>query len=293
MELAYCLIVYRSYDQVKAIVDNLKIGGDVYIHVNKKSNELFEKLKKYYSNSDNIYLVTNRVKVNWGGFSNVKAILNTFEEASALNYDYYIHMSESDFPIKSVALLKEKLKAENDSIFFDKMEYDEHHIFEQFTKYNLFVESSLFRRYYKVRYYNDKIGRFLVKLGFKKTIAKDYKFYKSFPYYSLNDEALKYLLQFYEKDKKLKKIFKFSMSSDEYYIPTVLMNSHHRDTVKESLHYMAFINEHDVGKEVSLAKTLCIGDFEFIKSLEDKFFARKFNTEIDNEICNKIINELL
>ena len=72
---AFILSVHTNFSQIKVLIKTL-LFGDVFIHVDKKQQTLFEQLKEYYSTYENVYVIENRITVNWSGLSQVKATLN-------------------------------------------------------------------------------------------------------------------------------------------------------------------------------------------------------------------------
>ena len=51
---AFILSAHTNFEQIKLLLSTLHFG-DVFIHVDKKSEELYQKLKVEYSNAQNIY----------------------------------------------------------------------------------------------------------------------------------------------------------------------------------------------------------------------------------------------
>lgn len=63
---------------------------NIYIHFDKKSDE-YERLKKQRL-PNNVYLIDNRVAVNWGGFSQIQATLQLFAMAFDHLENQFFHL---------------------------------------------------------------------------------------------------------------------------------------------------------------------------------------------------------
>ena len=75
---------------------------------------------------------------------------------------------------------------------------------------------------------------------------------------------------------------KFTWGSDEFIIPTILMNSPYQNKIiNENYRYIDW-SEGNVSP-----KTLTIGDYDKIINSDD-LFARKFDMDIDKEILYKL-----
>ncbi|GFO18584.1 xylosyltransferase oxt, partial [Plakobranchus ocellatus] len=86
-----------------------------YIHVDKRQEFLYRELLPLQDRLSNVMLTSKRFSTIWGGASLLQAHLTflseLFLERPAWNWDYYINLSESDYPVKSVTDLTEYLTA--------------------------------------------------------------------------------------------------------------------------------------------------------------------------------------
>ena len=71
--------------------------------MDKKQQTLFEQLKEYYSTYENVYVIENRITVNWSGLSQVKATLNLLDavKSTGKTYDYVHFISGQDLLLMS------------------------------------------------------------------------------------------------------------------------------------------------------------------------------------------------
>ncbi|RUS75202.1 hypothetical protein EGW08_017039, partial [Elysia chlorotica] len=86
-----------------------------YIHVDKRQEFLYRELLPLQERLPNVVLTGRRFSTIWGGASLLEAHLafltELFEKHAAWDWDYYINLSESDYPVKSVTELVEYLTA--------------------------------------------------------------------------------------------------------------------------------------------------------------------------------------
>jgi hypothetical protein len=87
MKIAYLLLAHHHPLHLTRLISALETEhADIFLHIDKKSQDMICPPLK-----NNITLIKNTVKVNWGGFSVVQATLNLMKEASASGeYDYFI-----------------------------------------------------------------------------------------------------------------------------------------------------------------------------------------------------------
>lgn len=281
---AYLLLIHKNNYVLETLLSLLDDdNNDIYIHIDKKSktiniDEIKNKIKK-----SNIYFV-ERVRCNWGGFSIVKAELNLLKESTKNDYRYYHLLSGQDLPIKS-----------QNQIY----EYFTNNYGKQFVS---FQEKNFIHQIH-VRYYypfQELFGRNSFKSLHGKIICKPIRglqkllnvyrnenvsFQKGDQWFSITDEFAKYIVS---KEKELEKIFKNTYCPDEIFIQTLLINS----KFKDSLYSYEYNNP-----KVSVKRYIdwtrgnpYVWKNEDFKELieSDALFARKFDSNIDKEIIDKI-----
>ena len=101
MKLAYIIQAHKGFKQLNILIDILSKNSDVYLHIDLKNDYLYNRLKDHYLSQKNIFILSDRISVNWSGFSQIEATLNLLEAARGKNYDYITLLSGQDLPIKS------------------------------------------------------------------------------------------------------------------------------------------------------------------------------------------------
>ena len=103
---AYLILAHNDPSLLKTLVSCLDDSrNDIYVHWDAKSGEAPE----LQTNNAHLYVLENRVKVNWAGFSMVEAEYRLFKAAYDNGpYVYYHLLSGADLPIKSQDYIHEK-----------------------------------------------------------------------------------------------------------------------------------------------------------------------------------------
>ncbi|MGL4596141.1 MAG: beta-1,6-N-acetylglucosaminyltransferase, partial [Bacteroidia bacterium] len=88
MKIAYLICAHKNPNQLKRLLGALQQENVLFfVHIDAKSDEsIFRDALKHTA----AIFSKKRIRVNWGGFSQVEAWLTLLEEASAHKPDYYI-----------------------------------------------------------------------------------------------------------------------------------------------------------------------------------------------------------
>lgn len=232
MKVAYLIIAHTDIKQLNRLIKRLINTGDVYIHLDAKSNININEIE---SNSDKIHILSKRINVAWAGFSVVLCQKILLEEAinSKNKYDRYIILSGLDYPIYS----------DNEILTY----FVKNKNIEYVCGYNI-TKCNNIKQLYKIKYYhlfrdiplkhNSIIRRaiivgsriLLMCLGLrKKTYIKinneRWNIYFGSNWIGLTDKCAKYVLNQLNTNNKLIKYFKTSYAPDELCIQTIVFNS--------------------------------------------------------------------
>ena len=285
---AFLIMYHNDYyilEKLLKQIDNENF--DIYLHVDKKvKNFDFENTKKIL-NKSNIYF-TKRINVKWSTFSQINCELLLLKEATKNNYSYYHLLSGNDL------LLKDSTEIFN---YFNNnnKEYIAYNSIDKIT------ESELERiKYYHIlnknRRHNNKIIRELsTKIYYKLlSIQKKLKINrlknnkleirKGANWFSITNDLAKYILT---KEKDIFKMYKYSNCADELFLQTITYNSKFKENI-----YNKYSDEHqNIKRYIDWNRgepyTFTLEDYdELINS--NCFFARKFSSQIDKKIIDKI-----
>ena len=94
------------------------------------------------------------------------------------------------------------------------------------------------------------------------------------------------MLNSLKKSKGLKQYFKYVWGADEFIFSTLVYNSPFRSKIKDNLVFMLWPIHGEAHPQ-----TFNINDFDLVMA-SGKFFARKFDNKVDNEILKKLEYEV-
>lgn len=287
MHQAILITAYKNYHHLDEIIKFFNDDFELYIHIDKKSNITKDELKQL-KNYRQVKFLSQKYKVNWGGFNHLKAILYLIEKALKNPQNFYFHLiSGHDFPIKRLSEFK---------VYFDEnrsLEFINHfnvphsgwgntggiERIEYFNLYDIFNA--------KIPKQNGLIRRFIAiqkRINFKRSISsKIPKLYGGSTWWSLSRECVEYVINYTHKNKFVLNRFKHTLCSEEFYFQTIIMNSSFANNVKNnSLRHIDWVARNGNNPAI-LDET----DYEkIVKS--NAFFARKFEYPLSVGVLNKI-----
>jgi len=269
-------MAYKDPSQVERLIHKFsRAGSDFYIHLDKKIDMT---PFAFLANLPNVHFIERRVRVNWGGYSLTAGIINSIREIinSGRQYDYVSIMSGQDYPIKPVDSFYRHLetsKGRNFIYYEDPGDTWWSHAMTRIHQYHM--TSFGFKGRYRIQYL---INRIMPKRKF----PLPYKMYGGpcATFMTLTADCAKYVTEFMDGNKKLRRFAFFSWGTDEYLIPTIIMNSPFKaSVVNDNLYYVDWSNGG------SNPKTFTTDDLEAIRR-SDKLLARKFDIRVDTQILD-------
>ena len=306
MQKNYLILAHKNPNQlhrmVKALHDKT---SHFYIHIDAKSpispfKECLQGLP--------VSFIDQREDCVWGDFSIVRATINLMEAAAkVLPKGYFILMSGQDYPITSQKEINTFLEQYNDSDFIDflpleqkwktkmvKDKLEHYHILHSKERghsncYAPFSHCSLFQKGRTL--FHLLKGRLswqhfklLCKLPIRSSPFR--KQYAGSQFWAFSEKTFyKVLTYIKEHRSSLEDYYRYTSSPDEVYFHSILINLQQTDTqikLKPQITYVNYFRENNV---------FLSEDLKTILSQKEKLFARKFDTEIDREILNKLDHE--
>lgn len=276
MRLAILIHVHKNPEQVARLVSRLRHNSiDVYINIDAKTDAT-----QFKNIISDVYYIKDRVEVAWGRFSQVQQMLNSFKEIVSSNryYSHVLFISGQDYPLKPVDDIIKAHTKEIDKNFINYYHLGSDNSWSCLMKkryeYWHFLPSTDWRS-------NVYVKKFLQKIGFKRKFPFEYAYYGAC-WFSLTMESVRYLLDFTTNHPQVVKFFEHSGCSDELYIQSVLLNSPLKDKMVNKIY--RFFDWSDEGKS---PRILTVDDLDKIKD-SDVWFARKFDSQIDSQILDKL-----
>lgn len=279
MRVAHLIMAHRNPAQIARLAEKLNHPNfDIYLHIDDKVDiEPFLHLKTI----PNLYFIKHRSKCNWGGFSLFKGIVDCMVEIlhAPTKYAFINMISGQDYPLYDSNHIYEYLKSRQDTIFLSFEESSESEWWRQaslrYEKYH-FTDLTM-----KGRYFIEKVlNKFAPTRKFPETLEL-YGGNKSC-WWTLTRESAQYVVAKLDESPKLLSFLKYCWGTDEFVIPTLIMNSHLKPkVVNDNLRYI------DWSEGNAHPKLLGVNDFKEMCNSK-MLFARKFDPDFDSEIFDKI-----
>ena len=284
MKICHLILTHKNSQQLLRLAKAISHPNcDIYVHLDKKADVVdFEKIQKEVQCN----FIRNRVKVNWGGYSIIDAIITSLNEirASGKKYDFINFISGQDYPIRSMNEFVTFLSKNAGKCFIafnrddDKTWWKENII--RITRYH-FNDFAI-----KGKYVFQRIANAILPL---RKFPIQWKLYGGnySCWWTISSDAADYFAATITQNKKLRRFAKLTWAPDEYLIATVLMNSQFKDRVVNNNYRYIDWTEKKASPKILTKEDISV----FIKT--DNFFARKFDIEVDADVLDYIDNQVL
>jgi hypothetical protein len=121
----------------------------------------------------------------------------------------------------------------------------------------------------------------------KRIPPKELSYVGKSQWFTITIEHIEYIVNFLDSNSNIKRFFALTWGSDEILFQSILFSSQYRDQmINNNLRYI------DWSEGSASPKILTMSDVEHLKD-SGKFFARKFDSNLDSEILNWIDDNLL
>ena len=279
MKLAYLILAHHNPQLLQRLVNVLShTEVDIYIQVDLKTSiEPFLQIGQ----TPNVYFVDKRVKVYWGAYSQVQAILNGLEHIinSGRTYSYVNLISGQDYPLQPVEKILEFFKSNPDKAFI-----------EYYSIQDTWKEAIPRIRQYHLTDFHFP-GRFFIQKLMNKILPARKLPFDMIPvgrstWFTITPVHIRYILNFLKDNPSVRRYFRLVWGVDELIFQTLLYNSPYREQmVNDHLRYI------DWSAGGVNPKTFSMDDEQMLLK-SDRLFARKF-TGPDNTLLDSIDKKIL
>jgi hypothetical protein len=278
----YHIIAYKEPEVVARLVNRVQTKSDfVRIHldtmIGKKRFSEWKKIIEEKCQKGNVEIISE-VRCKYGSFGMVDATLSAMRSYDDYNYDYFIELTGDSYSLKTPEVIKKELNEKNCAMieFFE-------------LPYKGWYQGGLHRLSNRFYFMPRRKYPFVWTIRFprlNKELPCGFKPYGGRGNLCLQKRHVSYILEFVEKNPLVKEFFKRVWGPNEMFYQTILLNSPLRSSVvNESTMYF------DYSKGEPHPRILTKSDLEALKR-SGKFFARKFNLNIDRDILDIIDQEL-
>lgn len=290
---AYLILAHKNFGQLRKLIELLDHPrNDIFVHVDGKAKDFHPEMLDGTCRHSRLTILPERIKVNWGGVSIMRAEIALLKAAvAAEDYDYLHLMSGLDLPIKSQDEIHKFFDDHKGKEFINLWEFKKSNL-SRFRCYTIFPEGE---SKFWTRIINHAFKGMQMAVGY--TINDDVKFRIGSQWFSITSDLARYIIS---KEDWLEKVFRHTSTCDEIFIPTLIVNSpfyeklYHAQTVKSpkevNMSNLRFI-DWSRGESIRHPWTFRASDFKLLESV-DHFWARKFDENVDSEIIDLIYNKL-
>jgi hypothetical protein len=278
MRIAHIIITHKNPLQIERMVKKMQHPQfDFYIHVDKKVDI---NNYQYLTQISGVKLIKNRLNCNWGGYSTLQAMVSSLKEVilTGVNYGFYNLLSGQDYPLRSSNYIYNFLleNAQKSFIYYE-------------TENSDWWENAVHRfQRYHLTDFNFKGKTFIEGLINKVMPIRKFPFSMKLyggcksSWWTLNKESAIYVATFFSNETRMNKFLKFCWGTDEFIIPTILVNSPLKDSiVNDNLRYI------DFPSGMANPKILELNDIDKMMS-SHMLFARKFDITLNTDILDRI-----
>ena len=267
MTINYLILAHHNYEHITRLIGSLNAPGtNFFVHIDKRNGVNYSNL------AANVFVIQERVKVNWGCYSMVEATLRLIRMAVSVRpADYYVLLSGADYPIRSNEYIERVLSTGHEFIDLKQAPFPRKPM-SRFTFY--FIEYNKKKKNLQWVFFRS-FEAIMRKLGIRRKVP--FPVFAGSQWWALTGSCINYILDTLS-DSQYIPFFKYSLIPDEAFFHTIIGNSPFLDQVANSLTFTHWTEKYS---------PLMINEehLEIFKRLkeepdaEPQVFARKFDKD--------------
>lgn len=226
---AYLIMAHNDFSILVEILKELDHErNEIFLHIDKKTSDFPENEIREAVKFGKLDFIPS-MNVSWGGYSQIECELRLMKYAiSKGDYAYYHMFTGSTFPLKRVDEILDFFDRHSG---FEFIGYDDSDDYSgRVKRYNIFNEVG--KATTKVgqlkSFCRNKFRGLQKRIGYVYKPAKGLKFKKGFAYWSLTENAVKYVLKHCEE---IERLYKHSFCGDELFVHTIIYNSPFKEKI--------------------------------------------------------------
>jgi len=287
MKHAYLIMAHHDFPvlcRLISVIDDAR--NDIYIHFDKKV-ESFPEMKVQHAK---LIVVTDRMDVRWGDFSQIETELLLFRRAYANGpYAYYHLLSGVDLPLKNQDVIHDFFDRHAGKEFIGMYQGDcGKEIDRKVRHYHLF--SRHFRtKPTLLNLFRSGLRFICLRAQYALSIKRNtgISFKKGANWVSVTDHFVAYLIT---RKSLIKSVFRYSFCADEIFIQTICWNSPFRERLFHPDHEEAG-SLRKIGWFNNALRDWELDDFDLLVK-SDALFARKFTSQ-HMDVIEKIVSHIV
>jgi hypothetical protein len=231
MKIAYLFFAYKNPKLIERVIEKLSTEDCAFfIHIDQKScMDQFSHIRR-----ENVFFTERRIPVHWAEFTGIEAILLLIRQALAgpQEYEYFVLLSGSDYPIRSASYIYTFLEKNRSAEFINLVKVP--------------APGKPLSRINTLRFPSTKpVRRFavrgLAKLGLARRDYRKYlgnlEAYSGNTWWAVTRNACQYILEFTEKNPHVGAYFEHVFAPEEAFFHTILGNSAFKSQIRRNLLY--------------------------------------------------------
>ncbi|WP_299431495.1 beta-1,6-N-acetylglucosaminyltransferase [uncultured Aquimarina sp.] len=268
-KIAYFILIHHFPEQFKRLFKAIyHLENHYLIHIDKKTDINIKKdIKVFLENYSNVYALKSE-NVIWDGYSMVQSQLNGMKYLlnRCLKWDFFINLSDQDFPLKSQDFILGFLNKNKGKNFIK--------IGNQVR-----VGSDTLNH---VENYSQGIDIGFSGIPYRKSFMKNVTWYVGGQWAILTRTCCEFIYHSPEV-KKIENFYHKLLIAEESFFQTVLMNTSFKETIiNDNKRVVIYIADGDTKFK---PKTLTDSDIDLLIE-GDNLFVGKFDERIDESILN-------
>lgn len=290
---AYLILAHKNPGQLRKLIELLDHpDNDIFVHVDAKLKDFDPSAWKGVCRHSKLEFLSERIKVNWGGVSIMRAEIALLKAAtSSASYDYCHLLSGMDLPIKSQKEVHDFFEKNKGKEFINLWPFKKS-TWSRFRYYTIFPEGE---GRFRTRIINHIFKGLQMAVGFRINRNVEFKFASQ--WFSITGGFAKYVVS---REDWLEKVFRHTSTCDEIFLPTLIWDSPYRNNIyiPQPVKSQKEVNESNMrfidwtrGESIRHPWTFRAADFELLMGVPH-FWARKFDETVDSEIIEMIYSKL-
>jgi hypothetical protein len=277
VKIAVMIMAHTDEAQLRALVDSLKQDFWIFIHIDAKSDipdNTFEQNK-------NVWTIKKHT-IYWGSPQMVYATVDLLRLAYSWGCDYYMLISGQDMLIKPAkTIVSEIERGPINYLDYDPMPKKDWPMNGGMDRLTLFWRLNS-RRAGNSRFNITSLLRRIQQIAGIRRRLFPLKYYGGASWFNISREIAEFIINFIDENPAYLKQFKHTISADEIFFHTLIMNSGlESKVINNDKRYIDWTS----GPE--RPRTMRLEDYDRIMASDD-WFARKFDRQADRNIVEKI-----
>lgn len=287
MKQALLITAYKNPSHLNNLIDAFDDNFSVYIHIDNKGTFTREDIETLRL-KPNVKFVSTKYRVQWGSINHLKAILLLCREVVKDPEVEYVHtITGHDYLIKTPGEITRFLTENKGTLFMEanKLPYKHWHgggldRIEYYYPHDLINVRT--DRNYKIK---ERIINFQLKYNLKRKFPKCFPsdFYGGLVYWTIPTDAVRYILDFSDKNPSYLRRFRLTYCSEEIFFQTIIMNSPFKDNVQSNNLRFVVWEKRNGNNPANLDDT----DYDNILA-SDALFARKLEFPVSQGLYEKL-----